>query len=181
MLFQLDIKLTEEDYLAFNCFHALESSYGKKQRRRNRIFFAVAMVIVIVSNICAEGWTTFSAIYAILLGLFTVLYMLLFKKISKLNIKVQLKRLKKMGKLPFDPESKLEFYEDKLVEISASKRIEQGYDAIEQIYIVRDRFVLMYQSSVAVYVLPLPQLKEQLEQEDFLRFLSQKCSIVEYC
>ena len=46
MRFQLDIALTEEDYLAFNYFHALESESGKKLIRKTSLIFIAAMVVL---------------------------------------------------------------------------------------------------------------------------------------
>lgn len=180
MRFQLNITLTEEDYLAFNNFHSLESSTGKKLIRKNRIFFISTIVVLMVLFIMMVGWTTFSAVYVVLLGTFSVLYMLLFKKIVKQNIKVQIKRIKKTGKLPFDSAASLELWDDKLVEITANKRVEQSYDALERVCVAGDRFIYIYYSSLNAYILPIPQLREQLDQEEFLKFLSEKCKNIEY-
>lgn len=180
MRFQLDITLTEDDYLAFNNFHAIQSKSGKKINRRGRIFFLTFVAVLMALVLLAKGWTTFSAVYAILLGLYTALYMLFYNRIIKRNIKSQLKRLKKIGKLPFDPVCKMEFHEDRLVEITDAKRFEESYAALERICVVEDQFIVLYNSSVGGHILPIPQLKAQLEQEEFLRFLSQKCHAVEY-
>ena len=179
MLFQLNITLTEEDYLSFNSFHSFESTHGKKLIRKSRIFFVSVMALLIVLVVFMLGVTTFSLTYAILLGLFTVLYMLLFKKILIRNIKAQIKRLKKIGKLPFDPVSTLEFYEDKMVEITESARLEQSYSIFERICVVADRYILLYRSSVSAYILPMSQVKTQVNQDDLLRFLSGKCNTTE--
>ena len=138
MLFQLNITLTEEDYLAFNNFHSFESTNGKKLIRKSRIFFIAFMALLIALVLFTFESTTFSIIYATVLGSFTALYMLAFRKILERNMKVQIKRLKKTGKLPFEPVSTLEFYEDKLVEITASKRTEQNYHAFERMCVVAD-------------------------------------------
>ena len=180
MLFQLNIYLSEEDYLDFNKFHSFESTHGKKLINRTRIFFVLAMIILAALVVLMLGWTTFSVTYAALLLLFTLLYMAFFKKILARNVKTQIKRLKKIGKLPFDPISTLEFYEDKMVEITASRRTEQGYNIFERICVVKDRYILLYHSSVAAYVLPVAQIKAQLNQENLVDFLSKKCSNVEY-
>lgn len=180
MQFQLNITLTEADYLAFNNFHALESTPGKKQIRKTRIFFITFIAILMAFVVLVLGLTAFSAVYVVILGLFTVLYMLLFKNILKQNIKAQIKRLKKTGKLPFDSVSKLEFYDNMLVESTANKRIEQSYDVLERICVVGDQFIYLYNSSVNAYILPIAQLRAQLNQEDFLNYLSQKCNCVEY-
>lgn len=180
MLFQLNINLSEEDYLAFNIFHSFESMHGKKAIRKSRLFFALAMIILAVLVMLVTGVTTFSVIYAAMLLLFTSLYMVFFKKIFTRNINAQIKRLKKIGKLPYDPISTLEFHEDKMAEISASKRTEHGYNIFERICIVKDRYIFMYHNSVGAYILPVEQLNTQLNQKDFVDFLSAKCTNFEY-
>ena len=180
MLFQLNINLNEDDYLDFNKFHSFESMHGKKLINKTRIFFVLAMIILATLFLLVIGLTTFSITYAVLLLLFALLYMVFFKKVLTRNIKVQIKRLKKIGKLPFDPVSTLEFHEDKMVEITASRRTEQGYNIFERICVVKDRYILLYHSSVAAYILPVAQINTQLNQNEFVDFLSTKCTNVEY-
>ena len=180
MLFQLNINLSEDDYLDFNKFHSFESIHGKKLINKTRIFFVLAMIILAALFLLVMGLTSFSITYAALLLLFTLLYMVFFKKILTRNVKTQIKRLKKVGKLPFDPVSTLEFHEDKMVEITALQRTEQSYSIFERICVVKDRYVLLYKSSVGAYILPASQIKEQLNQEVFIEFLAKKCTNVEY-
>ena len=180
MLFNLNINLSEDDYLSFNNFHSFESMHGKKLINKTRIFFVLAMMILAALFLLVKGLTTFSITYAVLLLLFTLLYMVFFKKILTRNVKTQIKRLKKVGTLPFDPVSTLEFHEDKMVEITALQRTEQSYSIFERICVVKDRYVLLYKSSVGAYILPVSQIKEQLNLEDFIEFLAKKCTNVEY-
>lgn len=180
MLFQLNINLSEDDYLSFNSFHSFESAHGKKLIRKTRISFILAMAFLAALVVLILGWTTFSVTYAALLLLFTLLYMAFYKKVLTRNIKTQIKRLKKVGKLPFDPVSTLEFHEDKMVEITALQRTEQSYSIFERICVVKNRYILLYKSSVSAYILPILQIKEQLNQDDFIEFLSRKCTNVEY-
>ena len=180
MLFQLNINLSEDDYLDFNKFHSFESMHGKKLINKTRIFFVLAMIFLAALFLLVMGLTIFSITYAALLLLFTLLYMVFFKKILTRNVKTQIKRLKKVGTLPFDPVSTLEFHEDKMVEITAEKRTEQSYSIFERICVVKDRFILLYNSSVGAYILPIMQVKAQVNQEELINFLSNKCSNVEY-
>lgn len=179
MIFRLDVTLSDDDYFAFNNFHSFESVQGKKLIKKSRIFFILAMLFLATLFVLMIGFTTFSLIYTLLLFLFTTFYMALFKKILARNIKVQIKRLKKTGKLPFEPVSSLEFYEDKIVEITEAKRTEQAYTVLEKICVAKERYVFLYTSSVGAYILPMAQLDKQLDQEAFLDFLMQKCSVVE--
>lgn len=180
MLFQLNINLSEEDYLSFNNFHSFESVNGKKAIRKNRLFFTLSIIFLAVLLVLVMGLTTFSVIYTALLLLFTLLYMVFFKKILTHNMKAQIKRLKKTGKLPYDPVSTLEFYEDKIVEITESSRTEQSYNIFERICVVKNRYILLYKTSVTAYILPVAQINTQLNQQDFVAFLSTKCTNVEY-
>ena len=180
MLFNLNINLSENDYLSFNNFHSFESAHGKKLIKNSRIRFILAMAFLAALVVLILGWTTFSITYAALLLLFTLLYMVFFKKILNWNVKNQIKRLKKIGKLPFDPVSTLEFYEDKMVEITTSRRTEQGYNIFERMCVVKDRYILLYHSSIAAYILPVAQINAQINQEDFIEFLSKKCTNIEY-
>lgn len=180
MRFKLDITLTEDDYLAFNTFNSLESSHGKKQLRKNLLKLAATLVLIAALCILMIGWNIYSAIYAVFVGLFIPIYVFLCAISIKRRLKANIKQLKKIGKLPFDPVSTLEFYEDKLVDIAPSTRTEQTYDALERICIVRNQFIFLYCSSVAAYILPITQIEAQLDKDEFLAFLSQRCTTIEH-
>ncbi len=180
MRFQLSITLTEEEYLSYNRFHSFESSRGKQLVKKRRIFFICAMALLLAGYLLLTGWSTFSAIYSILMVLLTALHMLLYKKVLNWSLNSHIKRLKKIGKLPFPPFCKIEFYDDTLIEITDDTRSERNYHALERICVVKDRFILLYNSSMSAFILPVPQVKEQLDQDEFLGFLQQKCSNIEY-
>ena len=179
MNYQLHITLTEEDYLNFNIFHVLDSASGKKQIRKSRILLISITAVLAVLLILVMGWTTFTTVYVILLALFTLIYNLLFNKIIQWNIKSQIKQMKKTGKLPYDSVTKYEFHEDTFAEITADKHVEMSYSTLERICVVQDRFLYLYTSSVVAHILPMEQIKAQVDPAEFLRFLSQKCGTVE--
>ena len=181
MHYQLKLHLTEEDYLAFNQFHSLQSPFGKKMVRKSQIYFVFAMIFLAALIVLVFGRTTFAMLYAGALGLFTIVYLFLFKKIIKRSIKAQIKHMKSTSKLPYDPESTLEFYEDTLVEIAAGKRLEQSYDVLERICIWGEDYIFLYSSSVNAYILPTAQVKAQVDAAAFMDFLSQKCETMEVC
>lgn len=180
MRFQLDLTITEEDYLAFNYFHVLESSFGKKRIILARLRYIALTVLLVVLVLLFSRGRIDPSLYVIVLSAYTTLYMLLYKSLVKRSIRASIKRVKKEGKPSFDPISKLEFYDDKLVAIDSTKRIEQGYDGIEGVHIVEDRYIFLYDGHSSCFILPIPQVKAQLNQEEFIDFLFKKCSKVEY-
>ena len=180
MLFKLNIHLTENDYKAFNHFHSLESAQGKKAIRNGRIFFSVIMACLALLVFLPEGVTAFSLTYATLLLLGTVIYVAVFKKMVIRNLNSQIKKLKKTGKLPYDPVSNFEFHQDHMVEIAESSRTEQGYSCIERVCVLHDRYLLLYKNSVGAYILPMEQVKAQVDPDAFLAFLAQKCTNIQH-
>lgn len=100
MQYQINVTLTEDDYLAFNHFHALESATGRKQVLKSRIFMAAFFTILAAIIVFILDWTTFSITYITLLGILGLMYILFFKKIVRRNIGKQIHRLKKTGQAP---------------------------------------------------------------------------------
>ena len=174
MQFQFDITLTDEDYVAYNCFHAFYSPQGKKNIKRSRIFFIVFM------SILALIWLSVYIVFAALLAIATVVYMVLYQKIVERNIGKQIQRLKKTGRLPFDATTTLEFYEDKMIETTPTARTERTYEKLERICVLEGRYIFLYDSSVTAYIIPINQIGDLDKQAAFICFMSKKCSTVEY-
>lgn len=180
MRYQVNVSLTEEDYLAFNEFHAIESIQGKKALKQALTLFITLMLFLIAIVTVGYIYDVFSITYLIALFLFSLLFVIFFKKVMKYSVKAQVNKLKKAGKLPFDAVSTYEFYDDKLVEVTQDSRIEESYSRMEQICILKERYILLYRSSIAAYILPYRQLADQVDVQEFLNFIIPKCKAVEY-
>ena len=180
MLFNFNINITEDDYLNYNLFHSLESSHGRKMALKGRIIYVSVLLALAALVLIVLGFTMFSIIYDAILLIMVLRYMVFYKKIVGRSIKRYIIRLKKMGKLPFDSESTFEFYEDKIIETTPTKRTEIQYDGIERVCLVSNRYAFFYNSISSAYVLPIPQIKEQVNFTEFVSFISKKCKNVEY-
>lgn len=179
MLFRINVSLTEDDYFAFNQFHSIESKAGKKQLKKTRNMFVICIAIMVLGVFMLND-LTYSITFAAVVSFFSIVYLLFFKRLMKMSIKMQLKQMKKIGKLPFDSTAVIEFYEDRFAESTDSRRTEQTYASLDRICILKERYVILYMDSVRAYIFPVPQLKMQIDQEAFLDFILQKCNKVEY-
>lgn len=175
MEYRFDITLTEADYIAFNQFHAFDSPQGKKQMKKNRLLLSAAILALIVAIYLIAGQNTAFLIYTAAMALYLTVYLLFYRKIVMMVLKRQIRRLKKDGKLPYEPVATLEFYADRFVEITPSRRTEQTYSSVEQICLVSDQFVLLYLNTVLAVILPIAQLSQQTDLDALLAFLSEKC------
>ncbi|MBQ1223071.1 MAG: YcxB family protein [Clostridia bacterium] len=179
MQYKLDVELTDKDYLEFNLFQTFKSAVGKKNIRKSRVIFLAAIAALALLVVVLRGFTTSGLIYLGLLAVLTVVYMILFKRIMAASLVKQLKALKKSGKLPFDPKSEIEFFDDKFIESAKTNRNERSYDSIEKICIYGDKYIYLFTSVASAYILPVPLVKKQVNYNAFVKFLSQKCSATE--
>lgn len=179
MPYQFNIHLTEEDYAAFNYFTAFESPQGKRQVRRSMMVMPLLSVVLITLLFLVCGFTAFTITYSVLLGVYSTLRTVFFRKILARNLRKQLRLLKKDGKLPFDPESTVEFHEDHILEITATQQTRLEYAAIERICVISDQYLYLYRSSVGAFILPLAQIRAQVRAEELLTFLMGKCGKIE--
>jgi len=179
MRFRLNTVHTEEDYIFFNLFQALKSPQNIKQIR-NRYIFLCVMLLLVILLYQQTGWNLFSVAYAIFFGIYVLRWTLLHKRTLLRKIRSDIQKMKETATLPFDPVATLEFYEDRLVEITEARRIEEKYESISRVCVVNDQYIYMHYSSVGAYILLIPQLVQQANLEDFLNFISQKTVPVEY-
>ena len=181
MLYQFNCKITEEDYLAYNIYTGTEKPESKKRILQIRlIFLFLTLALFVVSLLCSSS-PFFSVTYAIILGIFSSIYILGYKKFLIASIKNQIQRLKKQGKLPFNEEETTEFFPDKIVNALNSQRLEIRYDGIENVCIVDNQYIYLFLNFSNAIILPISQVRSQADMGQFLEFLRQKFPHITYC
>lgn len=179
MLFRFVTTLTEEDYFNFDVFHYLERAKAKAEIRKQHIKFIAYMAFLTITYIIIFRWRPSSIIAAATMVPLTALYLIVYKSLCKRSLKKRMKQLKKDGKLPFTSPTTNEFYEDTFVDLTETTRIEQSYDALDRVCVVKDRYIVLYMRNETAHILPTAQIKEQVNCDDFLRFISTKCNNIE--
>ena len=85
-----------------------------------------------------------------------------------------MKNAQESGTLRYDPLVKLEFYEDKLVEIVPNGRYEERYVRMKQIFVLPN-YVFCFTIKGNAHIIPIDQLEAQVGKKEFLDFLVSKC------
>ena len=169
----LSIRLTEEDYLAFNLFTNNRNLKQKKALRTCGICMLICGLILIFSRQYHYGLKSFGVF-----GLFIFFYgllLLIFKNaLINSGVKRQIKALKKLGKLPYEPEYTMEFGEVSLRQISQSEITEQTYASLEKICVIPNKVVYLYKSPISGYIIPMSAFTSVDECNALLRFLQSK-------
>ena len=86
-----------------------------------------------------------------------------------------LETMKKKGKLPYTPESVLEFYDDHFVEITPEARNEMNYSIVERVDVVSDKAIYIYVNSIMAYIVPRSCFYRDEEVASFIEYLRAKC------
>ena len=179
MQFLLKATITEDDYFNFNIFHNIESSQAKKAIFKHHIIFIACMAVIIATFLIVLGFTAYSVACTTLMALLAALYLIFFNKMIKQNIRKTIQKFRKDGKYPFDEQTTSEFYDDKFVDFTPTRRTELGYSEVKKVCILGDRYIILYTTDLTANILPSAQIRDQINYDDFLRFLCSKCSTVE--
>lgn len=175
MKFRFDIKLNDNDYLDFNRFTLIRSPYGKKQMVSFRIILTIMFVAVALFQLITYGFSWNSLFDSIPILIIFVVSQAFLKKLLALSLKGDIKRLKKSGKMPYSPESVIEFYEECFVEITLENKNEQKYSSIERISIVDGKMIYIHINNMMAYILPLYCFASSEQYNDFIDFIKSKC------
>lgn len=180
MQYQLNISLTDEDYFAFSYFYHTDSPWSKPRLKSSRTSNIILGSIFLIVGFLLFSADSFYYLYLAVFGAFLLFNGLFTKKILAGNIRKNTKNAQEAGTLLYDPLLKLEFYEDKLVEIVPNGRYEDRYVRLKQIFVLPD-YVFCFTIKGNAYILPVAQLEAQVDKKEFLDFLASKCQNVTYC
>lgn len=176
-MFEFKITLNDDDYLRFNQYHLLNSPIGKKSLMSFRLIipFICFMVVVIF---CIAG-SDFQLILfeAIVMVIFSIVWIGYSKKKILKSMEKRIKRMKKEGRLPYSNESILKFEDENMHEITPSTENKTNYSLIEKIA-VTEKAIYIYFSSVQAYILPVSAFSDEMERQNFLEFINLKADII---
>lgn len=176
MKFQLNVTITDQDYLEYNVFWMLRSPYGKRQMRSVRLMTAAVVVLLMIVFLWQGGFSVGAWIAFLLMAAVLGLSQIFMGKFFALAMKRTLKSLKKSGKMGYSPKAILEFYEDHFAEITPENKTEQRYSALERVSVVDGKTVYLHVNNVMAYLLPVACFASEEELTAFLEFIRGKCT-----
>lgn len=179
MLFEFNIKQTDDDYLEFNKFWMLHSHYGKKQIKSIRVIIAVMWIVFILISLFGGGFTLDSFIGIIPYIILLVLFEVGVTPFVKLILKTTIKNLKKSGKMGYSPKSTMEFYDGEFIEKTDENETRQKYTAIERVSIVAGKNIYIHINNLMAYILPWYCFDDDEQRAQFIEFIKAKCETVD--
>ena len=179
MNYRFNVTITDQDYLDYNTFWMLRSPYGKKQMKSFRIVITVFWVIASLVTLFMDGFSIVSVFGLIPFVIVFFLIQILFPIFFSWALKLQIKSLKKSGKMGYSPESTIEFYEDRLVETAPDNKTELKYSAVERISVVDHKMIYIHVNNIMSYILPISCFESVEQYDSFLEFIRTKCANID--
>lgn len=179
MLFEFNVKMTDDDYFKFNEFWLIRSHYGRSQMVKMRILFTVVSIIACIFYWITDGTT---GNLFILVGIdifFLALLQIFFGKFMALCLKQQIKTLKKKGKMGYPPESLIQFDDDVIVETTPTEKTERSYSSLERVSVIGDKTLYIHFNNVMAAILPSTAFVSEEQYESFLAFIKTKCENID--
>lgn len=173
-MYKINITLSDQDYLDFNLFMNLESSYGKKQIRTIRIIYLLVVVLSLLIIGIIKKFTTDTLIYVFILLVTLLIIEILLKSSLRKNITKKVTKLLKTNKFLYSSTSIMEFYDDYFTEITKDEKTEVKYTLIEQVSIVNNKMIYIHKNNVITFMIPFSAFTSNQELNSFLEFIKTK-------
>ncbi len=179
MYFKIDVNLTDDDYIDYNIFISVRSTYGKKNLRNLRILLTMIFAMASLISFFQNGFEILGFITVTFLLVLFVLFQVFLHSFFTWNLKKQIKLLKKDGKMGYSPFSSFEFYDEKFIEETEHSKSEIKYTKLERISVVDEKVVYLHVSNVGAYVIPVSSFGASDTYNRFMEFIKTKCQNID--
>ena len=179
MSFKFDVRLTDNDYLDYNAFWLLKSPYGKMQLSKVRktiyaIFGIGALLMLLINGMSIQSYVSVGTLVVL-----CALFQLFANRFFLLSFKLQIKTMKKSGKMPYSAEAIMEFGEKNFTETTPENKSELKYSCIERVSIVGGKVIYIHINNLMAYLLPFEVFESVDEYNRFFDFIKTKVNIVD--
>lgn len=176
-MFSFKYILNDEDYISFNKYHLLNSSTGKRNLMSFRFIIPFfCFLIIIIFYVTSYDNPILIISEAVLMAIFSVLWIVLSKKFMLYSIKRHVKKLKSDGRLPYGGNGELIFNDESIHDISAKTESKISYTLIEKIGVTQEA-IYIYFSSIQAFILPTSVFAGDDEKQKFLDYLYSKINV----
>ena len=170
MKFQYKFKLDEQDYYEFNRYHMDNAPQMKKQLRFLRFLFPVLIMLI---GVFLHFTLEISPVSYIIWGVFAVSWIVFFKRIANYSLKINMKKLKKDGKLVYDKDVAICFYDENFTEKSVESESTFKYSMIEKIG-VSHAGIYLYMGALLAHIIPKSVFESEAEFDELVAFINSK-------
>lgn len=169
-MYSYHIALNEQDYYEFNLTYNFSIAANRKTQMLSKYLFPVIwLILAFIGTFTSE----YPIVGYIIFGLIAIGWIILYRPIQEMFLESQVKRLRKIGKMPFDKEATLTFSEDNFTETTELVECTIKYAAIERI-IIGQKALYFFINASSAYILPVTVFADEAEKEALLAYVKEK-------
>ena len=115
----------------------------------------------------------------VMIAITAILHQVFFKKSMAKFVKKEIMNRKKQGKLPFEPNTVMEFYDDYFIDLTPDSKTEVKYSAIDRVSVINDKYIYLHLDSARAHLLTSFCFESKEQYDSFVDFIKTKCKNVD--
>ncbi|MCL2361803.1 MAG: YcxB family protein [Defluviitaleaceae bacterium] len=167
-MYNFSFHVTEADYLEFNKQHNLASLKTQKFVRVIRVILLILIGFLVFSTVFIVDEPRVGDL--VFFGFLAAFVIFGFKPLTLLLVRVQIRTIKKQGKLPFNKDVQLRFDEDSYTEITDVSETKMKYTPLERV-VEGPNAVYIYVGAIQATLIPNAAFESEEQKQEFLVFI----------
>ena len=165
---KIEITLNDEDYIAYNIFHLSYSQQSRKMIRFGRWMMFMVSIMAIFIFVIAGADKDLIGIEAVMLLPVSIIWFIRYPKSAEKTIKKRINRLKKEGKLPYEPHTTLELSECEIIEKTEHSVSRYSYTDIKDVQ-RSGQYIYLIKGALEAVIIPVRYLDDEKLFEEWVR------------
>lgn len=160
---RFNIKISEQDYIAFNKYYLHSSNVLKKTKNIVTFTLAGLCLVIIIMFFYFNSFDNLVVpiVESVIAGIFILAYIFYFRTVGiNRSVNNTIKRMKKDGRLPFEENSEIEFTDEMIIDKSTITQTRLKYEDVEKI-IKTEKYLFIFIDSARAIIVPLEQLNDK--------------------
>lgn len=176
-MFEFNYALTEKDLFDFSVFNYFYSPLYKRDIYLRKILVPALFALLSLFYLYTYKFNfLIAAPYVAFFVFASVLYLVLFRRISIFNIKRSVKRVKKFNNDLYDDNQIIKFLDDDIVLQSDTSEGKLKYSNVKNVVVTKNA-VYLYIDTNKAFILPQRFFENPDNQDKFLDFLKEKINL----
>ena len=176
-MFSFSYALTEEDYYEYNKFYIANMPAQKRRLAFARWYVPVMFLFLsLITKVIIDEFVVQAAVWATLL-VGAVLWLIFFWSIMNRQLRKNIKKLKKNGRLVYDKPISMLFREDYIMTSTPESSENNAYSMIERVC-VGEVAVYLFIGANSAHIVPNRAFESDGEKQSFLEFVAAKTTKV---
>lgn len=175
-MYKFSYTSNDKDYWEFNKYHLFNSSANKRGLLFLRLIIPIALLIGSIVGMYEDGvpFDVFGILSLVLVcGGLSTIWWFLAKPFNLFFLWINIRMIKKDGKLPYNSESFIEFNEEDFTEKTEQGESKVKYSIIEKVAIVK-KWIYIYTNATRAYIIPDYVFETTVQKDEFIEFIFTK-------